>query len=84
MQNSRAYNWRGKDITRLFWFLSARTGRAACYRCDAPATGYDSNQRPLCCAACVTQKDGCKCYFNFIQKQVAEAIPIDRPREKTA
>lgn len=49
--NSRAYNWRGREITHLFWFLTANVGSARCYRCDAPAAGFDSNQRPLCYGA---------------------------------
>lgn len=69
--NSPAKNWKGRDVTRPFWFLTARVGTANCYRCDAPATGFGSNQRPLCCAECVEHKEGCSCYFHFIQRDIA-------------
>ena len=62
-------------MTVRFWFLTNRTGRLRCYRCEAPATGYDSSCRPLCCPECV-KLDGCRCYFRDIQKQVASEIPI--------
>lgn len=73
--NWECKNWKGVNVTRPFYFLTGRTGSQACHRCDAPATGFDSNQRPLCCAQCVEAKEGCHCYFHFIQREIARELP---------